>query len=318
LFPFLLLASAAWVLNREFHTIRRDEVGRSIRAIEPLRALLAVALATFAYWVLSFYDVLALSYLQKRVAYRRILLTSFIASAFSHSIGVSVLSGGSVRYRMYSSWGLSAREVFRIIVFCAVTFWIGFFATAGTMSLLASTERVPAALSPAVFRSAGAAALLLVLGYLALAFRGRVVRLGGREAVPPALPIATGQVLVGIVEWLMMTSVLFALLPPGTVSYPTLLSLFLFAHMAGLVSQVPGGLGVFEWVMVNALEPELPASIVLGRIVLYRAIYYFGPLLLAVALMGISELTRRRRLIARLLRRGPRGVRDLEAQPGSR
>jgi uncharacterized membrane protein YbhN (UPF0104 family) len=64
-----------------------------------------------SYWLLGFYDVLALRYLGKLVPYGRTLFTSFIAYAFGHNFGIAAFTGGAVRYRLYSSAGLSAADV---------------------------------------------------------------------------------------------------------------------------------------------------------------------------------------------------------------
>jgi len=304
LLPFVLLAVAAWVLYREFHTLRWGDVARAISDVPSRRVALASGAALLCYWVLSFYDFLALQHLGKRVLYGRLLLTAFVASAFGHNIGVSFLSAGSVRYRMYSSWGLSGVDVLRIIVFCALTFWVGFFATAGTIALFSSGwDSVPLAVPRSLLSAAGALCSALAAGYFYLSVRARPFKLGRFIVNAPRLPIALGQVSVGALEWLFMTLVLYLLLPQGSLSYVTLLALFLFSHMAGLISHVPGGLGVFEWVLVTGLDGTYPAPVVLGTVVLYRVIYYFGPFVLAVLLFGASELARRRLQIARLGRR---------------
>ena len=49
-----------------------------------------------------------------------------------------------------------------------------------------------------------------------------------------------------------------------------LLGLFLFAQLSGLVSQVPGGLGVFETVIVLLLSSRIPVSNILASLLVYR------------------------------------------------
>jgi phosphatidylglycerol lysyltransferase len=315
LLPFVLLVVAVWVLEREFRALSLSDIARAIREVAPERVALSAAVAGLCYWVLSFYDVLALVHLRKWVRYERVLLTAFIASAFGHSIGVSFLSAGSVRYRMYASWGLSGVEVLRVIVFCALTFWVGFAFTAGTIGVAASSwARLPFHLPPALLRAAGALCLALGAGYFYLSIRARPLAVGRFSLSAPRLPIALGQVVVGALEWLLMTSVLYLLLPPGELPYVRLLGLFLLSHMAGLISHVPGGLGVFEWVLVSSLDGAYSAHTVLGAIVLYRVVYYFGPFVVAVVLFGASEVARRRlqltRLGGRLLGRGSRAGGD--------
>lgn len=312
--PFVLLAVSAWVLSREIQALRWADVAESIAGIAPGRAVLAAVVVIFTYWILTFYDLLAIVHLSKPLRYSRVLLTAVIASAFSHNIGASFLSGGSVRYRMYSSWGFSTMDVVRVIAFCALTFWVGFFATAGTMCfVVAGGPELPIELSASTLRTAGVVSLAVVTGYFVLSAAGRPLYVRQLALTPPRPPIALAQMVVGTMEWLLMTTILYLLLPEGVVSYTTLLALFLFAHMAGLVSQVPGGLGVFEYVLLNALEPALSAHTVLGRLVVYRVLYYFCPFVVGVLLLSGSEIVRRRSQIARLLRRGFRRSAALRA-----
>ena len=60
---------------------------------------------------------------------------------------------------------------------------------------------------------------------------------------------------------------------------------------AGLVLRVPAGLGVLEAVGVALLATDaLRQEQVLAALLAYRALYYFGPLVLAAVAFGVAEL----------------------------
>lgn len=66
------------------------------------------------------------------------------------------------------------------------------------------------------------------------------------------------------------------------------------AQIAGIISNVPGGLGVFETVLMLLLAPAVEADGLLGSLLVYRVIYYLTPLLMGVVLLGGYELYQRR------------------------
>jgi hypothetical protein len=105
---------------------------------------------------------------------------------------------------------------------------------------------------------------------------------------------------VSTVDWALAAAVLYALLPPGAIAFHAVLSAFLAAQILGLVSHVPGGLGVFESAMVVLLRTDLSASVLLPALVLYRLIYYVAPLALAMVVLGADELLQRRERFRRM------------------
>jgi phosphatidylglycerol lysyltransferase len=90
------------------------------------------------------------------------------------------------------------------------------------------------------------------------------------------------------------------LLPPSELSFVSFLGAFLIAILLGMASHVPGGVGVFEGLMVLLLEPYLPAAQLLPALVVYRAVYYLLPLTIALVVMVGDEVRQRRGQAARL------------------
>jgi uncharacterized membrane protein YbhN (UPF0104 family) len=103
----------------------------ALRGIPRWRLLLGVLCTAASYGLLTGYDALACRYLVQALRYRQIALASFVGYAFSHNVGASFLGGGAIRYRLYSSWGLSASEIATIVAFNGITFWLGFLLLTG-------------------------------------------------------------------------------------------------------------------------------------------------------------------------------------------
>ncbi len=287
LLPLALLLAASRALWTELARLRWSEVSLELAALPPARVGLAVLATASSYLALTLYDVLALRYVGRRLPYSHVSRISFTACALGHSIGLSVLGSGSVRYRFYSNEGLTAREVARIAAFCALTFWTGLLFAGGLCVAWAPEGLALLHLPSLAARAVGVGLLLLAAGYVTLSARAHHhLPARGLLALLPPPRLALGQVLVSSVDWMMAALVLFLLLPPQAgLSLPELVALFVAAQALGVASQVPGGLGVFEFVMLAALSPRVPVPTVLGMLVAYRILYYLLPLALALALL---------------------------------
>ncbi len=119
------VAFSAWLLVGELRTLSLAEVVISIETIPRHRWLLIVASTLLAYAALAEYDRIALRHLGRRIAWPFVVLCSFTTYALSHNIGASVLSGAVVRYRAYSSKGLTASEVGVLVALASFTFALG-------------------------------------------------------------------------------------------------------------------------------------------------------------------------------------------------
>ena len=299
----LLFAAALWVLRHELRAYSYREVMDALRALPHWRLALGFLLTAASYLVLTGYDALAFRYLGLALRYRQIALASFLGYAFSHNVGASFIGGGAVRFRLYSSWGLSATEIATIVAFNGITFWLGFLLLAGIALVFE-----PPALLPALGLSAragpvlGAVGLGVVAAYVAWsAFRRTPLRWGTFELRIPPLPLTAVQIALSAFDWTLAAGVLYVLLPASrTLTFADFLGAFLLAQMAGLASHLPGGLGVFETVIVLLLASHLPGSAVLGSLVAYRVLYYLLPLVLAGTLLGGHELLRRRAAVRRV------------------
>jgi len=299
--PVVLLAAAVYTIHRELAGFTIADLGAAVRELPAVALALSVIVSAADYLLLGGYDLLALRYAGRSLPLPRVLFTSFVSYAFGNNIGFALLSSSSVRLRLYSQWGLSAVDVTRIVGFTAAQLWAGLLPIAG-VALLAG---VPLPIHPVVARGLGVLALAGTAAYLGAAARIRgELHLFGYAFQLPTLGLAAGQVLVSAADWAVAAAALWVLLPEGAISYPGLLGLFVAAQVAGLASQVPGGVGVFDSVVLAALSGTAPAPRLVGALVAFRGVYYIGPFLTAFALLVANELVVRRALVKKILRTG--------------
>lgn len=295
----VLFGAAAGLLHRELAAYHLKDILRQLSLIPAPRLWGAVLLTLASYGVMTTYDALALRYVKHPIAAARTGLASFVGYAFSNNIGLSMIAGASVRYRLYSAWGLSVMEISQVVLFCTVSLWLGFFLLFGAIS-----AALPAAVPPALHlpfattRGLGLLCLALVAGYTLLAGLGKkTIVLRGEELRWPPIGMVPWQLAIGALDWGLAAGVLFVLaVPSGSeVAFPVFLGAYLLAQLAGLVSQVPGGLGVFESVFTVLLTPTVPAPQVLGGLLAYRVVYYWLPLAAAAVLLGGREFVQGKR-----------------------
>lgn len=299
LFGLLFFCGALWVLHHELKVYHLDDMFKHLKQLPAYLPLEALLVTFLSYLMRTGYDTLALQHIQHPLSYGKTALTSFIGYAFSNNMGLGMITGAPVRYRLYSSWGLSALEITNVIAFCTLTFWIGFFTLGGLVFILEPVV-VPKALHLpfGTAHPVGIVFLAVVLAYfLWNVLRRRPLKAGRWEFPLPSLRIHLIQIAIALLDWALAGAALYVLLPPAeNLSYPGFLGIYLLAQTAGLISQVPGGLGVFETMVILLLSPTVPPPAILGALLVYRGIYYILPLLLAVTLLGTQEIVRRREI----------------------
>lgn len=296
-----LFFAALTVLRNELRQVTWFELLRDIVSMPRPRLAGAVALTVLNYAALTGYDLLAFVYIRKPLARARVALASFVAYAVANNVGFSMLSGASVRYRFYTRWGVTTEELSRIVLFYATTFWVGLLFVGG-ISL--ATSQLPDDLQipgrPFVV-AAGLLCAVVVVGYLVATWiRTEPLRLFGLVIPLPPPRLAIAQFVVSACDWILAGAVLYVLLPAGGPPLITVLGAFLIAQLLGLASHVPGGMGVFEGLMLLLLKPYFTSGALLPSLVVYRAVYYLLPLSVAVVMLVADELSQRRAQAARI------------------
>jgi uncharacterized membrane protein YbhN (UPF0104 family) len=289
-----LFVLAVWVLRHELQTVTLHQILVELRSITPRRLAASMALTGVGYLALSGYDRLGLAYLGCRVPWRRVIFASFVSFALANNLPFAFVVGGSVRYTLYSGWGVPAGKTGSLVLFNIGTYALGLTAAAA-LAFTATPGEVPRLLHLPISstRPLGIVALALLSGYLGWSWRGGRLTLGTHSFAPPPLTTSLKQIVVSLADWVLSGAALFVLLP-GTqpISFPGFFGIFILGQIAALVAQLPGGLGVFEAVMLATLAPTISPATMAGALIAYRVIYFFLPLLLAAALLAFREILR--------------------------
>jgi len=293
--PFVVLlifAAAVWLLYGKLRDFSYRDFQAGLRQIPPLRVVAAAGLTAVYYAILVAYDFLAVRYAGYRLPLGKVALASFTGYACSYNLGILV-GGASVRYRLYSLWGLSAIKIAQVIVVVGLTFWMGVFALGGVVFLARPFAIPPLLHLP--FANAwplGLVLLVVLAVYLGLcaASRRRPIRLFGRRLLFPPLALGLAQMSVASVDLMVGAAVFYTIVSPLLeVGYSALLGVYLLSLVAGITTQVPGGMGVFELSILVVLDPSDPASL-MAAMVVWRAVFYLLPLAVAGLVLGLHEL----------------------------
>lgn len=294
LLSLAIFTLALHALASEFSTHGYSQLKAALRSLQGERIALALLLGLGSYACLVGFDAIGLRRGGRQVAPLRLVLTAFLAHAVGHTLGFAALTGGAVRWRGYGGAGLALAEVGQVVLMSSLGFVFGaWLLLAGALMLEPSAATLVLPISMAQVRIAGA---LLAVGYvtmLLLAGRsGRELRLGSHVLWLPDRRTVLGVSALSVIELALAGGALYVLLAPiaGT-SFAGFIGLWLVAVVAGLVSTVPAGLGVFEWSLLKLLPGIAPAT-VLAAILAYRVTYYLVPLLLST-LMALGAGLRR-------------------------
>jgi uncharacterized membrane protein YbhN (UPF0104 family) len=296
-----LLIGAIYVVQREFRHLNLRDVGRAMRQVHEHSLIVAAIWNLLAYGVLTFYDRLATIYAGHRVSYARTALASFCAYALAHNLGFAAVSGAAVRYRLYSHWGLTPEQIAKIIAFCSLTFGLGGMSLGGVILFYEPHavpwfgEHFPLWLLTAI----GGLMWTIVGGYVFLSTRYPILHIRGRTIEIPGWRMALAQVALATVDVAVTASIFYALLPHARgLTWLRFLAVYLGSYAAGLVANVPGGLGVFDAAILLGLSRYLPAPVVLSTTFIFRLYYYVIPLFLAGFLFAGNEVLLRSRGLA--------------------
>jgi phosphatidylglycerol lysyltransferase len=287
----LVFAVVAVLLYRELRHYSYHDIAITLERIPRSRVWAAVGLTALNYTVLTAYDFLALRAIGRSLAPPKVMFTSFIAYAASNNFGV-LLGGSTVRYRLYSLWGFSTVDVVRMMANLSLTFWLGVCGLSGLVFALKPVpipKEVPLPLTEV--QPLGFVLVAGVVAYLIFtAVRRRPVEWRGWDFRFPPLSISLLQTLFGMLDFAIAGTAMYMLLPASVqVDYDQFLAMYMLAIVAGVITHVPGGLGVFELVLLKLIPTSEPNA-VLGSILAFRLIYYLAPLLVAGVFLAVNEL----------------------------
>jgi uncharacterized membrane protein YbhN (UPF0104 family) len=288
-----IIAVAAVVLYRKLHDINVGKVLTAMTTVEYRDVAIAALFVAAGYFTLTFYDLFALRTIGRRdIPYRVAALAGFTSYSIGHNVGASVFTGGAVRYRIYSSWGLDAVEVAKICFVAGLTFWLGNitvlgFGFAWHPYAASAIDQLPTWTN----RALGIVALTVLVAYVAWVWR--TPRMIGREnwqVQLPNGPLTFLQIVIGIVDLGCCAMAMYMLVPnEPPVEFIDVAVIFITATLLGFASHSPGGLGVFDAAMLIALS-QYDTEGLLAGLLIFRLLYYIIPFVLAVATLGVREL----------------------------
>jgi len=298
LISLVLLLASLGVLNQELKQYSSAELEHSLISIPGTQFIGAIALTLLNCLVFTGYDALAMQYIRHPMAYLKTALVAFTSTAVGNTVGLGLLSGGAIRYRFYAPWGLSALQITKVIAFVTLSFWLGLSIISGIL-FVGQPILVPSVLHlPFITtRPIGFLFLGVIVAYLGWnGFSSRSLHV--QSLVIPHVPfrLCLAQLIVSTLDWILSGTTLYILLPASThLPYGMFLGIYLMAQTAGIASNVPGGLGVFETVILLLLSHYISSTALFGALLSYRVVYYLLPLAIAVLFLGSYEFLQWRR-----------------------
>lgn len=295
----LLFMAAIYVVQKEFKHLSLKEIKNSFEQIPIFSLVSAGGCTLLSFFVLSFYDKMAVRQIGYRLSFLKTAFASFCSYVLSHNIGLSAVSGAMVRFRLYGSWGFKPLEILQVIAFCSITYFIGVAVLVGGL-LIFKANSLPVigqALPGWLFITIGTAAWFGVLGYIFLSFRCNTLKIWKYTLSFPRPVMAVSQIIVATAEVIITAAIPYCVIPPHSalMGYPELdflsfMAIYIASYIAGLVSSVPGGAGVFEGSMILALRSYMPIADIMCVIFVFRFLYYLIPLFLAGSMFAVHEV----------------------------
>src|SRR6201997_2972252 len=287
-----VIGIACYVLYHMLRGINVEEVIQAIRDTEPHQIALAALFVAAGYFTLTFYDLFATRAIGRNVPYKINALAAFTSYSIGHNVGASVFTGGAVRYRIYSAWGLNAIDVAKICFLAGLTFWLGNAAVLG-LGIAYHPEAATAIdqLPPWLNRMVAFAIIVALVSYVVWVWmQPRRVGRGPWTVMLPAGPLTLLQIVIGIVDLGFCALAMYVLVPDEpNLGFVVVAVIFVSATLLGFARHAPGGIGVFDAAMLVALW-QFDKEDVLAGLLLFRLLYYIIPFALSLLILGGREL----------------------------
>jgi uncharacterized membrane protein YbhN (UPF0104 family) len=285
----------------------------AIKQTAPRSIALAALFVAAGYFTLTFYDLFAVRAIgHSEVPYRVNALAGFTSYSIGHNVSASVFTGGAVRYRIYSAWGLNAIDVAKICFLAGLTFWLGNAAVLG-LGIAFHPEAAAAIdqLPPWLNRAVACAIIGGLVSYVVWVWtKPREVGRGPWTVVLPGGPLTLLQIVIGIVDLGFCALAMYVLVPDEpNLGFVVVAVIFVSATLLGFASHSPGGLGVFDAAMLVGLW-QLDREGLLAGMLLFRVLYYISPFIISVILLTFREV-----IIGARQKRLRRAMSGLDAKP---
>jgi hypothetical protein len=291
----LIISFAITTLVRTLKGVDTSVILTALTDIAPHHIVLAALCVVCAFCTLTFYDFFALRTIgKKHVPYRIAALSSFTSYSIGHNIGATVFTGGAIRFRIYSDYGLNAIDVAKICFLSGLTFWLGNVFVLGIgMALHPAAASAMDQLPPAINRLIAIGGILGIFAYLAWLALGqnrRELGQNGWKVVLPSARLTLVQILIGVVDLGFCAMAMYLLMPTQPyIDFLSLAVVFILATLLGFASHAPGSIGVFDAAMLVAL-PQFGREQLVATLLVFRVLYFVIPFGIAISIMGAREL----------------------------
>ncbi|MEM1224684.1 MAG: YbhN family protein [Planctomycetota bacterium] len=283
---FVLFALAVRLLYASFD---REAFLAGLRAVPLEYVFVATFLVALNYILLASYDLLALRYVCRALPLRRVALVSFIGYALGNNLG-TLLAAAPIRYRFYHRWGLTHRQIVALMSVLALTFWSGVCVLGGFVLVIEPIDLPAEVRLPFGTRTLGVILLSIagLYGFVCVVWH-RPIMIGGVAMRPPTLGLATAQASIAAVDLTISATALYLVLPANAeVPFSNVLAAYLVGITVSLVSQVPGGAGVLELILIYLIAG--PEAELLASVLIFRGIYYVLPLIVGMITLVAHEI----------------------------
>lgn len=289
-FAAALFILAVRLLIHEAHSITWDDFMAGLTGVPPLYLAFAAFLIALNYGLLISYDLLALRYLCRSLPLRRVALVSFLGYSLGNNLG-TLLAATPIRFRFYSRWGLSPSQIVVLVSILGLTFWSGLWFLGGTVLVCVPVELPSQVSLPFGTQTLGAILLSLAIGYLVVCSLWRKPwPIGELHLRPPEPGLMSVQASVAAVDLLISATALYLVLPGDSfVPFAVVLAAYLVGIAVSLITQVPGGLGVLEVILLTLLKESVGDS-VLASVLIFRFLYYILPLMVGMVVLVAYEI----------------------------
>ena len=298
LFVIILLSVSVGAIASELKKYSINSIGEYLQNISHQRKILALISTGLGYGLMTGYDILGFIHIKQKLSTLKIAFTAFVSYAVGNTVGFTAFSGTAIRYRYYGFWGVSKVKIAELIIFTHLTFWLGLLSISGIVSILDPLTLPSVIKLPfSSIHPLGFIFLSLVIIYFIISVTIKhSVTIAGEEITFPKPIISLGTIIVAGLDWGLAALVLYVLLPPSlSMSYIGFFGIYIVALTAGLISTVPGGLGVFETVMLYLRPESVTAPQMLGGLIAYRLVYYILPLIVAVIFILLETFFKQRK-----------------------
>ncbi|HXQ63244.1 MAG TPA: hypothetical protein VN787_00190 [Steroidobacteraceae bacterium] len=281
-----IIVLAGRVLARTLKHVSLAGVYAHLHAIATPQLAIAALLVVVIYATLATYEAIIAHTVAGPVTARRAMLGALLAASIGHVLGWGAVSGGAIRYRLYSAVLMRPLDIGKMVLLAAMPYPVGLGLLLGLSLVLQSAAAAPILhVPPELARGTGLALLVLHALYVTLILNRRAPLILGRFLLTMPSPSLTAvQYCVGTIEVCCGAGILYALMPAATAPpFLVFVGIYVLGILAGLASSVPAGLGVFEAMLVTLL-PHVPKEQLIATVVAYRLVLEFVPAVIAITL----------------------------------